>query len=122
MTTSQTAAQPGLAGKADEDEPSPAWRGAIPVTTFTQDQVDRGLIFLDDFEALLQGRKLLPHWRLEQGINLRRVFLEPSTFDLTLWIQGSAAIPYLEDGELISTEAWKKAGAGATAQRSRSDE
>ncbi len=96
--------------------------GAIPVTTVTQDQVDRGLIFLDDFEALLQGRKLLPHWRLAQGINLRRVFLEPSTFDLTLWIQGSAAIPYLEDGELISTEAWKKAGAGATAQRSRSDE
>jgi hypothetical protein len=57
---------------------------------------------------LLNGRKLIPHWRLEKGINLRRVFTEPRTFDPVLWIQGSAALPYVEDGELTSSETWTR--------------
>jgi hypothetical protein len=64
------------------------------------------MLFLGEFEALLAGRKLIPHWRLAKGINLRRVFTEPRTFDPVLWMQGSAALPYLEDGELTSNETW----------------
>ena len=66
----------------------------------TQEQIDGWMLLLDEFEALLKGEKLLPHWRFDKGINLRRIFLEPTTFDVVLLIQGSAAIPYLEDGEL----------------------
>lgn len=62
--------------------------------------------FLDEFEAVLQGKKLIPHWRFDQGVNLRRIFLEPTTFDIVLLIQGSAAVHYLEDGELSSGETW----------------
>ncbi len=34
------------------------------------------------------------------GHQLKRVFEEPQTFDLILWIRGSAAADYLEEGEL----------------------
>lgn len=98
-----------LSEKDNENEwiPNPTQSGVIPGMTVTQERVAGWLLFLGEFEALLQGRKLLPHWRLAKGINLRRVFLEPSTFDLVLWIQGTAAIPYLEEGELSVRETWE---------------
>ncbi len=62
--------------------------------------------FLDEAEAVLQGRKLLPHWRVRdgRGINLKRVFEEPRTFDLVLWAHGAAAVPFLEEGQLVTAE------------------
>lgn len=98
-----------LAETDDRNEwiPNPTQKGAIPGMTVTQARIDGWLSFLDEFEALLQGRKLLPHWRLARGINLRRVFLEPSTFDIVLWIQGSAAVPYLEDGDMTRRDTWR---------------
>lgn len=62
--------------------------------------------FLDEAEAVLQGERLLPHWRVKdgRGINLKRVFEQPRTFDLVLWAHGAAAIPYLEEGELVTSE------------------
>ena len=83
-------------------------RGVLPGVPVTQETVDGWLLFLGEFDALLTGRKLISHWRLEKGINLRRVFTEPRTFDPVLWMQGSAALPYLEDGELTSSEAWSR--------------
>lgn len=83
-------------------------RGVLPGVPVTQETVDGWLLFLGEFDALLTGRKLIPHWRLEKGINLRRVFTEPRTFDPVLWMQGSAALPYLEDGELTSSETWSR--------------
>jgi hypothetical protein len=63
-------------------------------------------MFLDEFEAVLEGRRLIPHWRVAagRGINLRRMFDEPGTFDPWLIAQGSAILPYLEDGETVSPE------------------
>ena len=40
-------------------------------------------------------------------MNVRRVFYEPTTFDLVLWVQGSAAVPYLEEGERTRPEFWR---------------
>jgi hypothetical protein len=61
---------------------------------------------LDEAEAILDGKKLVPHWRLRQGINIRRVFEEPQPFDFVLWITGPAALPYLEDGPVVTNEEW----------------
>jgi hypothetical protein len=67
------------------------------------------LEFLDEAEQLLAGKKLVPFWRdPKRGINLRRVFEEPRTFDLVLWVQGSAAAPYLEDGPQTKPETWQE--------------
>jgi hypothetical protein len=65
--------------------------GVLPAAIITQQTVDGWMVFLGEFEALLEGKKLIPHWRLAKGINLRRVFTEPRTFDPNLWAQGSAA-------------------------------
>lgn len=59
--------------------------------------------FLDEFEAILEGRRLIKHWRYaSKGVNLRRMFEEPRTFDPVLIAQGSAVIPYLEEGDLVT--------------------
>ena len=82
--------------------PNARQTGVLPGMTVTADRVAAWLLVLDDLDALLKGRKLIPHWRFDKGINLRRLFLEPTTFDLVLLVQGSAAIPYLEKGDLIT--------------------
>ncbi|MDH3596058.1 MAG: hypothetical protein OEU09_12460 [Rhodospirillales bacterium] len=88
--------------------PNPRQSGALPRMQITPDMVMGWQRFLDEFEALLQGEKLVPHWRFDQGMNLRRIFLEPTTFDIVLLIQGSAAIHYLEDGEISTGETWNQ--------------
>jgi len=50
---------------------------------------------------------LIPYWRLSEGagVNIQRVFLEPRPVDVAGWIQGWAALPYLERGVMASSEA-----------------
>jgi hypothetical protein len=80
-----------------------AWRAA---KLSNEQRIAAWKRFLDEAEAVLHGDKLLPHWRVKdgRGINLKRVFEEPRTFDLVLWAHGAAAIPYLEEGELVTPE------------------
>ena len=65
------------------------------------------LAVLDEFEAVVRGKKLMPFWRVgaPAGINLAKIFADPPAFDLAGWIQGWAALPYLERGELASPDA-----------------
>jgi hypothetical protein len=75
----------------------------------SDEMVAAWLEFLDEAEQLLAGEKLLPFWRdQQQGINLRRVFEDPRTFDLVLWVQGTAAAPYLEQGPMTKPETWRE--------------
>ena len=76
---------------------------------------------LEDGEKILNGELLIPYWRLDQGagINLKKVFMEPRPVDLMGWIQGRAALPYAEQGTLISAQNWWRfqdlmAGQGGT--------
>lgn len=68
------------------------------------------LAVLSDGEALLQGEKLIPYWRLGDGagVNLSRVFTDPAPIDVKDWIQGTGALPYLEKGETVSAENWSR--------------
>ncbi|MCB1380686.1 MAG: hypothetical protein KDK89_20305 [Alphaproteobacteria bacterium] len=98
-----------LAETDDEAEwiPSPAQKNRVlPGAPVTQQTVDGWMMFLSEFDAILQGKTLIPHWRLAKGINFRRVFTEPRTFDPILWAQGSAALPYLEDGPMTDGQTW----------------
>lgn len=100
-----------LAETDDEAEwiPSPRQKnGVMPGGTVPQQTVDGWMAFLDEFDAILQGHKLIPHWRLDKGINFRRVFTEPRPFDPVLWAQGSAALPYLEDGPMTDGLTWNR--------------
>ncbi|MCU0708040.1 MAG: hypothetical protein MUF23_07095 [Pirellula sp.] len=77
----------------------------VPVT---QDMIESWLVATKEGKEVLRGERLIPFWRGngEQGVNLRRVFTEPTTFDLVLWIQGTAAAPYLETGEKTRPDVW----------------
>lgn len=61
---------------------------------------------MDQAELVIDGKKLVPHWRFTRGFNLARVFDEPRAMDTVLWITGPAALPYLEDGPVSTSEDW----------------
>lgn len=63
---------------------------------------------LADAEAILKGEKLVPYWRIgdKGGVNVGRIFTDPRAVDVPGWIQGWAALPYLETGLLVTPESW----------------
>jgi hypothetical protein len=83
---------------------------AIPGVTISREMIGEWHAVLDEAEAILQGKKLIPYWRPgdDRDLNLKRVFFEPQTFDLVLWVQGSAAVPYLEKGMATSPVMWNR--------------
>lgn len=89
--------------------PNPNQRSAVAGWTVTPEMVTWWFQFLDEAESLLAGTTLMPFWREtgpKTGVNIRRIFLEPAPFDLVLWVQGSAASPYLEEGAVVPRDLW----------------
>ncbi len=98
-----------LAETDDDREwlPSPRQSNrAVPTMPITDEMIAGWREALDDFDSVLDGRKLIPHWRFAKGINLSKVFEEPQPFDLVLWATGHGAMPFVTDGEMVSSESW----------------
>ncbi|MER9302153.1 hypothetical protein NKJ06_04790 [Mesorhizobium sp. M0293] len=86
--------------------PGPQQKGENPLTGLEvgEEQVQAWLATLTMAEDLLEGRVLLPHFRIaDKGINMKRFFDESKNFDLVLSITGPAIAPYLESGEIVSS-------------------
>lgn len=101
---------------AEEDDdhewlPNPRQTGVIPNARVTEQMVLAWSGIMTESEKILSGELLIPFWRGSdsdhRGINLRKVFLQPQRFDLVLWVQGSAAAPYLEEGKLTRGQTWR---------------
>ncbi len=91
--------------------PAPDQQSAVTAFEMTEEMVATWHEFPDEGEKVLNGELLIPFWRgtnEKLGVNLARVFEEPTEFDLVLWIHGSAVVPYLEEGELTSPETWDR--------------
>ena len=87
--------------------PGPQQKGANPLTGLEvgEEQIQAWLAALTMAEDLLEGRVLLPHFRIaDKGINMKRFFDEPKPFDLVLSITGPAIAPYLESGKILSSD------------------
>jgi len=84
--------------------------GVLPSLPVTEERVQAWLAMLDQVDAVLDGKLLIPHWRFVKGVNLAKVFEQPKSFDLVLWITGPAALPYLSDGPVMSDSDWSQAG------------
>ncbi len=101
-----------ILARTDDDRvwiPGPQQKhGVVSSMPVTQEQLDAWLKALDEFDAVLDGKLLLPHWRFSQGVNLKKVFIDPRPFDLVLWGTGHAAAPYLEAGPVLSGAEWAK--------------
>lgn len=100
-----------LAETDDDHEwiPNPSQQGELGIAV-TDEMVDQWLLAVKEGNEVLNGKRLIPFWRGagNRGVNLRRVFTEPTAFDLVLWTQGTAAAPYLEEGELTKPEVWRQ--------------
>lgn len=101
-----------MAETDDEREwiPNPKQTGVVPNAEVTPELIAGWHEFLDELDALLTGKKLLPFWRDAggKGVNLSRAFSEPRRLDLVLWVQGTAAAPYLEEGPVTQAEFWER--------------
>lgn len=101
-----------MAETDDDNEwvPNPKQTSVIPNAPVTAEMVQGWHDFIAEAEELLAGKKLIPFWRSKSGVgvNLRRVLAEPRPFDLVLWIQGTAATPYLENGPLTEPATWNR--------------
>ena len=88
--------------------PSPRQTGPAG-TKITQAQVDGWMKVLDELDAILAGQKLLPHWRAKNGtgINVTKLVASPPRLDLILFVQGSAFVPYFEEGTVSDRSAWR---------------
>jgi hypothetical protein len=70
---------------------------------------------LSEIDAILAGETLVPYWRVRPqpgattgvGLNIEKLFREPGDMDVILWLQGTAAVPYLEEGVLADMAAWQ---------------
>ncbi len=74
---------------------------------------------LAELEEMLEGRALIPFWRTPPGpegattgvgINLRRLLTDPPDLNIALLIQGASIAPYLEQGKLVTLNAWGRFG------------
>lgn len=90
--------------------PNPNQKSIIPGLSVDPERLEAWHDFLEEAEAILEGEKLLPFWRsgFEEGLNLKLVFTDPRDFDLILWVQGTAALPYLEPGEQTDPAIWQE--------------
>ena len=63
--------------------PGPKQIGRFRNLRVTEDVVQGWHVFLDEFEAILNGDKRIRHWRLvgKRGANVRRMFGEPGPLD-----------------------------------------
>jgi hypothetical protein len=68
--------------------------------------IDGWLLVMKEFEAVLDGGKLMPHWRFEKGFNVKRFFEESKRIDAVLITAGVDAIPFLESGEISKSADW----------------
>ena len=118
---------------ANEWLPGPGQTGVIGVD-INDEQVEAWLAMLDESERILNGELLIPFWRgagealLDEdgewredadtveigrthprlGVNLKKVFMEPTRFDLLLWLQGTGAAPFLEEGPRAESGVWRR--------------
>jgi len=71
---------------------------------------------LSEIDAILAGESLVPYWRVTRrtaaitgvGLNIEKLFRDPGDMDVILWLQGTAAVPYLEEGALADMAAWQQ--------------
>jgi hypothetical protein len=72
---------------------------------------------LVEIEDMLEGRRLVPYWRTPYGfnqdgrgvgINIGKLLKDPGDMNAALLIQGAAIAPYLENGALVTMDAWNR--------------
>lgn len=92
--------------------PQQPGQNALTGMEVTENEVTAWHDALTMAEELLEGRKLLPHFRFaDRGVDMKKFFEEPTNFDLVLSITGPGVVPYLRQGPMLTSEEfWAMAG------------
>jgi tetratricopeptide (TPR) repeat protein len=109
MIAMSRASWSAILAETDDDRewiPNPRQTGRFPRMQVTGERVAAWQALLTGAEDALEGRILVPHWRLKQGISLKLFFEQPQTFDPVLWATGQGAVPFLQDGPQIGSGDW----------------
>lgn len=109
-----------ILAEADDDHewiPNPRQKSQVGIAV-TQEMVEGWIRVQDEVEKILNGERLIPFWRPFRrdlprggrglGVNLQKVFHQPRRWDLVLWVHGSGATPFLEEGELTDVNFWSE--------------
>ncbi|MFO1063569.1 MAG: hypothetical protein U0892_06855 [Pirellulales bacterium] len=100
-----------LAETDDDHEwiPNPDQKGVLGIR-INHEMIHSWRTAATEGNEVLKGNRLIPFWRGKtgKGVNLRRVFTEPKGLDLVMWLQGTAATPYLESGPMTRPEVWRR--------------
>jgi hypothetical protein len=102
-----------IMSETDDDHewiPNPKQTGVLPNAHVTAEMVTAWLTMMSEIDKLLAGELLIPFWRGDgtQGINVRKVFTDPPRhLDIVLWVQGTAAAPYLQRGQMTKGATWR---------------
>jgi len=89
--------------------PSPRQTSIVPDMAVTEKTVAAWMTTLDTFDQILDGKLLVPHWRFDQGFDLKAYFETASETDLVLLISGSAALPYIKPGPIADAQSFAEA-------------
>jgi hypothetical protein len=98
-----------ILAETDDDRewlPNPRQTNVAIGQRVSQQQIDAWMMALDEADAILDGRTLIPHWRFSRGIDLKMFFEEPQPFDLVMLLTGAGAVPYLRDGPIATPKRW----------------
>lgn len=82
---------------------------SVTETKITQEMITGWHEFLEEATLILDGKKLIAHWRIEdKGINLKKFFNNPPVLDPIMIVHGAGIIPYLEKGTFTSKNTWRR--------------
>jgi hypothetical protein len=88
--------------------PNGRQKGALTGEPLNDEVIDGWLKVMSETGAVLDGRKMLPHWRFDRGMNIKRYFAESKRFDLVLLAAGTDAVTYLDDGPVSDSATWNE--------------
>ena len=98
-----------ILAETDDDRelvPSPGQTSLIPGMTVTEEVVDAWLATLDTLDLVLEGELLIPHWRFNQGIDLKAYFETAERTDLVMLLTGQDAVPFLREGPIADAQSF----------------
>jgi hypothetical protein len=111
LAVSQLSPKSWAAARAETDNdrewmPNPKQTQAITGSVNTDAQIDGWLQVMQEFADVLEGRKLMPHWRFDKGMNVKRFFETSQRFDFVLMVLGVDAVQYVEAGAVSDSARW----------------
>jgi hypothetical protein len=108
MMTANQAFWKAVAAEKDNDRewiPNDTQQAALGFE-LPQGTGDQWMNLLNDMDQALQGKMLIPFWRFAPGygVDLSMWLENPEPVEISDWVQGTAALPYLRPGLTVGDE------------------